>query len=146
MSVGIILDELLHYLVPILVTLLELVGVFIIAFGSLKSLFIFIKTKFDVEDEDLKLGLAQSLALALEFKMGAEILKSIIVKTPEELLILGAIVVLRVMLTFVIHWEIKTTHEDKKAQLNDIKIETAKVELEHKKVELKEEMESNDKE
>ncbi len=111
MELKLILEDILHYVVPIMVIILELVGVFIIGFGSLRSLYIFFKSKFDVEDAHLKITLAQSLALALEFKMGAEILMSIIVKTSSELLILGAIIILRVMLTFVIHWEIKTTHE-----------------------------------
>lgn len=137
MGISVILEEILLYLVPIFVTLLELVGVFIIAFGSLKSLIIFFKTGFDVDNVEMKQSLAQSLALSLEFKMGAEILKSIIVKTPQELIVLAAIIVLRVMLTFVIHWEIQTTHEDKKKQLSNIEMDEAAANLENKSPEEK---------
>ena len=49
----------------------------------------------------------QGIALALEFKMGGEVLRTVVVREWSELGILGAIIVLRAMLTFLIHWEIK---------------------------------------
>jgi uncharacterized membrane protein len=39
--------------------------------------------------------------------MGGEVLRTVIVREWNELLILGAIIVLRGALTFLIHWEIK---------------------------------------
>ena len=47
------------------------------------------------------------IPLALEFKMGGEVLRTVVVREWSELGILGAIIVLRAMLTFLIHWEIK---------------------------------------
>lgn len=114
-----------HYLlliVPIVSSFLEMLGVIIIAFGTIKAVWSLIKSRFHVGNADTKLSLAQSMALALEFKMGAEILKTITVNTLEELQILGAIVLIRVILSFVIHWEIKTTHEDQKRQIHQIRI------------------------
>ena len=55
----------------------------------------------------IRLNLAQGIALALEFKMGGEVLRTVVVREWSELGILGAIIVLRAMLTFLIHWEIK---------------------------------------
>ena len=57
--------------------------------------------------EHVRLKLAQGIALALEFKLGGEVLRTVIVREWEELLILGAIIVLRAALTLLIHWEIK---------------------------------------
>ena len=124
------LHNLLNLVVPLISSVLELIGVILIAFGSLKALIDLTKSRFNLGDEDMKLTLAQSLALALEFKMGAEILKTITVRTLEELQILGAIVLIRVVLSFVIHWEIKTTHEDKKRQVHQIRINQERERLE----------------
>lgn len=52
--------------------------------------------------------LAQGIALSLEFKLGGEVLRTVIVREWSELAILGAVIVLRGALTFLIHWEIKT--------------------------------------
>ena len=60
------------------------------------------------KDPHVRLVLAQGIALALEFKLGGEVLRTAIVREPSELVILGAIILLRGALTFLIHWEIKT--------------------------------------
>lgn len=123
-----------HYLaviIDVLILVLEFTGVLIIAFGSGRAILDMIKSRFNFGNEDTKLTLAQSLALALEFKMGAEILKTITVRTLDELMILGAIVLLRVILSFVIHWEIKSTHEDKKKLIHQIRIQQEREKLEH---------------
>ena len=69
----------------------------------------------------IRLNLAQGIALALEFKMGGEVLRTVVVREWSELGILGAIIVLRAMLTFLIHWEIKNekreTQEDQGGKL-----------------------------
>ena len=62
--------------------------------------------------KNIRLDLAQGIALALEFKMGGEVLRTVVVREWSELGILGAIIVLRAMLTFLIHWEIKNEKKD----------------------------------
>ncbi|MFZ1668012.1 MAG: DUF1622 domain-containing protein [Trichococcus flocculiformis] len=44
--------------------------------------------------------------------MAAEILKTVIIQTIDEFIVLSAIVILRVVLTVVIHWEIKSTNSE----------------------------------
>ena len=58
-----------------------------------------------------RLELAHGIALALEFKLGGEVLRTVIVREWTELLILGAIIALRGALTLLIHWE---THSEEK--------------------------------
>lgn len=123
--------HLLTEIIDVLILILEFTGVLIIAFGSVRAIIDMVKSRFNFGNEDAKLNLAQSLALALEFKMGAEILKTITVRTLDELMILGAIVLLRVILSFVIHWEIKSTHEDKKKLIHQIRIQQEREKLEH---------------
>ncbi len=124
------IHHILVYIVPLVSSLLELLGVMIISFGTFKAVWSLIRSRFNVGNADTKLSLAQSMALALEFKMGAEILKTITVRTLEELQILGAIVLIRVILSFVIHWEIKTTHDDQKRQIHQIRIMQERKKLE----------------
>ena len=54
---------------------------------------------------------AQGIALALEFKLGGEVLRTVVVREWAELGILGAIIALRGLLTFLIHWEIKNEEQ-----------------------------------
>jgi len=58
-------------------------------------------------DPETRLKLAQGLAMALEFKLGGEILRTVVVRELLEIAVVGAIILLRAALTFLIHWEIK---------------------------------------
>ena len=63
--------------------------------------------------------LGRSLALALEFKMGAEIVNTVIIKDLRELIILAIIIALRALLALLIHWEIK--NEKAEEEMNNEK-------------------------
>ena len=98
---------LLHSLAEITVTTLELVGIFIIIVGSFRALaqlIVRIRTKQPI---NIMIELGRALALGLEFKMGAEIVNTVIVREIRELLILGLVIALRAVLAILIHWEIK---------------------------------------
>ena len=88
-----ILEVVISYLVPIL----ELIGVFIVAYGTIKSFIKFIRSGLNSDDTRVKIDLAETLALSLEFKMAGEILKTVVSHTIEELSILGAVIVLRAL-------------------------------------------------
>ena len=45
--------------------------------------------------------------------MAAEILKTVLVRNLQELVILGAVILLRALLSFLIHFEMKGTHPPK---------------------------------
>ncbi len=105
----------LETIIPYITGALEAIGVFIITLASIRALFGFIKGGFDFGDDEIKLDLAKALALSLEFKLAAEILKTVIVRTLDEFLILSAITILRIIISFVIHWEVK--EKEKKAEM-----------------------------
>ena len=84
------------------VLVIELIGVAILMWTVIKSIINVIKKK-----KHIRLELAEGIALALEFKIGGELLNTVIVRDWQELLILGAIVLIRAALTFLIQWEIK---------------------------------------
>ena len=95
-------ESLLRYIVEFSTLLLELFGICILVFTAVKSFIFWLK-----KDESIRLELAQGIALALEFKLGGEVLRTVVVREWTELGILGAIIALRAALTFLIHWEIK---------------------------------------
>ncbi|HDP69740.1 MAG TPA: DUF1622 domain-containing protein [Actinobacteria bacterium] len=93
-------------IVLFMVHILEIFGALVIIYGALQSIVqyamnLFQKTK---KEPDLR----KNLALGLEFLMGAEIVRTIIVRTLTELAMLGGIIALRGLLGLIIHWEEKT--------------------------------------
>ncbi len=58
-----------------------------------------------------RLRLARGMAMGLEFKLGSEILRTVIVRDFNEILLVGAIIILRAALTLLIHWEIKSEED-----------------------------------
>lgn len=105
------LENLTSLVVPVIVHILEAMGVFIISFGAVKAFGKYAFKLFDFTNDSIKLEFAKALALGLEFKLAAEILKTLMIRTVDELIILASVVILRVVLTFVIHWEIKSGTE-----------------------------------
>ena len=98
-----IMDMALHYIVEICTILLELFRIAVLVFTAVKCFIKWVKK----DNRHLRLNLAQGIALSLEFKMGSEVLRTVVVRDWEELGILGAVILLRGLLTFLIHWEIK---------------------------------------
>ena len=101
------LESFLETCVGIAIHGFELVGVFIIISAGVKGLISFVR-----RDPSVRLQLAQGMALGLEFKLGSEILRTVIVRELSELALVAAIIAVRAALTFLIHWEIKneSTH------------------------------------
>lgn len=117
-----IIEDVLIAIVPYIIHLMESMGVFVIIYSAIKAFLQYARNLFDFSDDSIKIELAKGLALALEFKLGAEILKTLTIRTLDEMLILASIVVLRVILTFVIHWEIESDTKRYKDFLNLKKI------------------------
>ena len=67
-------------------------------------------------DLDIQTNLAEGLATGLEFKLAAEILKTVLIQSLDELYILGAVILLRALMSVLIHFEMKNTHTKKKEE------------------------------
>lgn len=102
------MEHFVEQLIHLTIEVLELIGVIVIIVSGVKAFYKYVKGFFSFKDLNIKIDLAKGLALALEFKLGAEILKTVVIRTLDEMLILASVVLLRVLLTFVIHWEIKS--------------------------------------
>ena len=96
------LETILEIIAQFAILMFEYIGVIIIAISGMRGLVNYIKHR-----PDTRLILAQGLAMGLEFKLGSEILRTVIVRNFQEILIVGGIIVLRATLTILLHWEIK---------------------------------------
>ena len=107
------LHEVIEIILPHMISILELIGI-IVVFATAVYVFwqcfqnVFMKKHFD-----LQTNLAKGLAMGLEFKMAAEILRTVLIQSLDELYMLGAVILLRALLSFLIHFEMRQ-HEPKK--------------------------------
>ncbi len=97
------MEWLLEWLLSWLIPLSELMGVSVVAATTLAAFVRYLRRRGDVER-----GLGRGLALGLEFKMAAEILKTVRVHQLEELVVLGITILLRALLSVLVHWELQS--------------------------------------
>lgn len=88
-----------------LVVATEGAGVIVIAITSLLALLKYLRGLPSPRFEAVRLDLAKGLALGLEFKVGSEILRTVIVRTFAEIGFLAAIIAVRSILNFLIDRE-----------------------------------------
>lgn len=107
------LERLIEAILPVIISLLELMGIFVVAWSALSAFWQYLQNTFRHQCYSYQFHLANGLASALEFKMAAEILKTVLVREMSELLILGAVILLRALLSLLIHFELKSgQHQD----------------------------------
>lgn len=105
------LETALQYLVEFAIVIFEFIGVGIIIYAGIKGFINYVR-----RSPEMKITLAQGLAIGLEFKLGSEILKTVIVRDWTEIATVAGIIALRAALTFLIHWEIKEENKDRLEQ------------------------------
>ena len=101
------LEHIVAQFLPEIISLLELIGIAVITFGSVKAFYHYSKAFLTKKRYPIRIELANALAMGLEFKMGSEILRTVVVREWKEIGIVAGIIALRAALTFLIHWEIK---------------------------------------
>lgn len=100
------LELILRDVVDTAIILFEFMGVIVLILAGIRGIFDYIK-----RNPSIRLNLAQGMALGLEFKLGSEILRTVVVRELSEVAVVAAIIALRAALTFLIHWEIKVEQE-----------------------------------
>ena len=114
-----VVSDLFDLIVNYLILFVELIGIGILLYAVISAVIGLIKRQ-----PHTRLKLAEGIALSLEFKMGGELLRTVVVREWKELLIIGAIILMRAALTFLIQWEIKIERKNgslSDEQLHDIK-------------------------
>lgn len=108
-----ILENIVKIMAQYAIVLFEIVGVIIIAFSGIQGVYNYVR-----RDPLTRLKLAKGMAMGLEFKLGSEILRTVLVRELSEIMIVGAIILLRAALTFLIHWEIKNEEAETEANMS----------------------------
>lgn len=106
------LETNIAYFANIVIYLLEFIGIISIVVGAIRAIILLFDDTIHKKHHNIKISLANALSLGLEFKMGAEIIKTVVIHEPSELVVLGAIIILRALLAFLIHWEIKVEKKE----------------------------------
>jgi uncharacterized membrane protein len=92
-----------------LATVIDCFAAIIIAHGTVKATFQYVKSIGSnlVDKRKLRLTLGKSLAIALEFLLAADILRTAVAPGWDEIGKLGAIAALRTMLNYFLERELK---------------------------------------
>lgn len=96
----------------------EVAAAIVIAIASAKALLLYLwavvtDRSLAVPKEEIRLSLGRSLALALEFELAADILKTAVAPTWNEIGQLAAIAVLRTALNYFLERELKNAEKHK---------------------------------
>src|ERR1044071_1618136 len=91
-------------------------GVLVICFGVAGGVFRFLRSEIlavrganvDAERKNLRHLLGYYLLLGLEFLIAADIIDTLMKPTPQDLLVLGAIIVIRTVISFSLNAELKS--------------------------------------
>ncbi len=102
-----LLEELLLNLIEWSIVFFELVGVIIIICTGIRGLYDLIK-----KNRRTSYMLLHGLSLGLTFLLGGEILKTITIKSWQDVQLVLGIIVMRVTLAILSHWEMKKEKEE----------------------------------
>ena len=114
-----VLHSFIETILPYMISILEIVGVFVVFWSGIYGFWQYIQKTFMKKDVDLQTALAKGLAMGLEFKMAAEILKTVLVQSMDELYMLGAVILLRALVRLSIHYEMKGSEKKKNKDSHD---------------------------
>ena len=107
----VMMEHFLANIANLAIVVFEFIGVGIIIYSGIRA---FLKCLR--RSEDTRIYLAKGLAMGLEFKMGSEILRTVVVREWKEIGLVAGIIALRAALTFLIHLEIKQEELQEKAE------------------------------
>ena len=97
-----ILGDVQRVFVELATIFCDFIGVFILLITVIQSF-----VKYFRKDRSTRVRLVRGIATALDFKLAGEVLRTVTVRTWNELAILGTIIALRAAIALLIYWEIK---------------------------------------
>ena len=100
---GAFLEIILEWVVPIC----EIIAIIVILISVGIAFFNYIRNLFTPDERDVKIDLMSGMSLGIEFAMAAEILKTLEKQDLETLLLVGGVILIRVVLALMIHFELK---------------------------------------
>ncbi len=109
-----ILETIMNDIANLMVIILEMMGMFVIAATALKAFYQWLH-----KYPRTRLELAQGLGMALEFKLGSEILRTVVVRDFRGILQVACIFLLRAAIALLIHWEILQEEKEEQRHLEE---------------------------
>ena len=103
-----ILETIVEIGLPYIISLLEIMGIIVVSWSGISAFWEYIKDMITHKKLNFMYSFSEGLAAGLEFKMAAEILKTVLVREMKELVILGAIIILRALVTILLKFEIRS--------------------------------------
>lgn len=114
-------------IIDYVIAFIEICGIAVIIITVFKEMYnIFIRYKLDFEDTEKDTTMNHGLASALEILLGAEILKTIAYRDVRQLVEVAALILIRVFMTVLIHWEMNHKIKHKEEAVMDHKLEYEK--------------------
>lgn len=110
------MEQFVECVLEFIIPLCELMGIAVVCVSTVAAFGRYVQGLVTHKKLDVKFQLASGLALSLEFKMAAEILKTVLVRDLSELAVLGTVIVLRALLSVLIHFEMKKDKDHKKTE------------------------------
>jgi uncharacterized membrane protein len=114
------LEETLANIISIAVPIVEVCGAVVIVLGVGRTLVMYLRNFFKRDCtagmRALRVRLGQNLVMGLEFQVAADILKTSVSPTWEDILFLAALIGLRTVLNFLLEYEMRVIATQKALQ------------------------------
>jgi uncharacterized membrane protein len=97
----------------------EAIGAAVVGFGAIATAVRFVLTLVGIRQDtntEIRLFLGRYLALGLEFQIGADILSTAVAPTFDDVLLLGAIVVIRTVLNYFLSKELERERQQVRSE------------------------------
>lgn len=108
------IHHIIDLVLPYIISIFEIIGIIVVCWSGFHAFWQYCQNTFMRKQFDLQTNLAKGLAVGLEFKMVAEILKTVLIQSLDEIYILGAVILLRALLSLLIHYELGAQKRIKK--------------------------------
>ncbi len=113
------LEPWLKLIVGYLAIVAEIAAALVIGLAVLRAIGVYLRNLFVAQSshttEAVRLQLGRVLTLGLEFTLASDILRTAVAPTRQDILNLGAIVLLRTLLNFFLEREIRQAEENRRA-------------------------------
>ncbi|MDO5734638.1 MAG: DUF1622 domain-containing protein [Eubacteriales bacterium] len=102
------MEEVIILLIKYVARFIEICGIFVILSTVVREMYkIVFRYRFKIANTERDTSLNQGLASALEILLGAEILNTIVYRNIRQLAEVAALIIIRIFMTVLIHWELE---------------------------------------
>ncbi|WP_425538879.1 DUF1622 domain-containing protein [Microaceticoccus formicicus] len=105
--IDILIQDLFGEIIKYAAMIIEFLGVVIVIVAVIRGFYqLAVIRKFNFREAGADALVSSGLSTALEILLAAEILKTLIVRSTSQIIEVGALIIIRIFLTLIIHWEL----------------------------------------